>query len=136
MIFKSENLIWTQHSLAKLKQYRLAASRVLRVLRHPKRREVGVAENTVASMQPAGTSKHPYEIWVMTNQVSNPKSSKKTSRLASATTDARSKNNDLFTARSQKIRIISAWRYPDVSPIHEPPPIPEEVWEEINKSGK
>ncbi len=66
MIFlKNDNLIWIQYSLTKLKQYRFSASRVMRVFRHPKRREVGVAENIVACMQPAGSKKRPYEIWVM-----------------------------------------------------------------------
>jgi hypothetical protein len=32
-----------------------------------------------------------------------------------------------------KTRIISAWRYPGVSPLREPPPIPEEVWEILRK---
>ncbi len=115
IFFKSDNLIWTQHSLAKLKQYRLSASRVLRVLRHPKRREIGVAENTVACMQPAGTTKNPYEIWVMYQQKLKVKSEK--------------------LKVNPKITIISAWRYPGVSPIGEPPPIPDEVWEEIKRSG-
>jgi len=112
LFFKSENLIWTQHSLAKLKQYRLSASRVLRVLRHPKRREIGVAEKTVACMQPAGTGKNPFEIWVMYFLVASRKSP------------------------VAKIKIISAWRYPGVSPIGEPPPIPDEVWEELGKSDE
>ncbi len=33
--------------------------------RFPKRLEVGVAPDTTAGMQPAGSKKHPYEIWVM-----------------------------------------------------------------------
>jgi hypothetical protein len=129
MIFSSDNLIWTQHSLAKLKQYRLSASRVLRVLRHPKRKEIGVAENTMACMQTAGTTKNSYEIWVMTTQISNPKSETRNSKQIQNTKIQNSK-------RSQKIKIISAWRYPGVSPIGEPPPIPEELWEELNKSDK
>ena len=117
MIFlKSDNLIWTQHSLAKLRQYRLSSSRVMRVLRHPKRREVGVAENTVACMQTAGSTKHPHEIWVMFQQKS---------LMANGKSQIAWKNKE--------ITIISVWRYPGVSPIHEPPPIPEEVWELLKK---
>jgi len=121
MVFlpKSENLEWTQHSLAKLRQYRLSASRVLRVLRHPKRKEIGVAENTVACMQPAGSGKHPYEIWVMYQQKKENIKNKKEKKI--------------YSERSRRVTIISAWRYPGVSPIHEPPPIPEEVWEILNK---
>jgi hypothetical protein len=110
---KSENLQWTQHSLRKLRQYNLSVSRVKRVLRHPKRREVGIAPDTAACMQPAGSGKHPYEIWVMYQQKGKSQKSKGKS--------------------DGKITIISAWRYPGVSPIHEPPPIPEEVWEILTK---
>lgn len=102
---RSENILWTSHSLQKLRQYNLSASRIMRVLRHPKRREVGIAPETIASMQPAGSEKNPYEIWVMYVR------GKKTGNL----------------------RIISAWRYPGVSPVHEPPPIPDEVWEILRK---
>ena len=126
LFFKSENLIWTQHSLAKLKQYRLSASRVLRVLRHPKRREVGVAENTVACVQAAGTGKHPYEIWVMWC-------------LASARDKARGSDKKIKKIKfdlNRKTIIISAWRYPGISPVHEPPPIPDDVWEVLRKMKK
>jgi hypothetical protein len=40
-----------------------------------------------------------------------------------------------FRNLNSKIIIISAWRYPGVSPIHEPPPIPEEVWEILQKEN-
>ncbi len=99
-----------------MRQYRLSESRVKRVLRFPKRLEVGVAPETVAGMQPAGSKKHPYEIWVMwTNSKSQIANSKAK-----------------FNAR-QKTTIISTWRYPGTSPIHEPPPIPEDVWEIVRK---
>ena len=38
-----------------------------------------------------------------------------------------------FLLDKEAIKIISAWRYPGVSPIHEPPPIPDDVWEIIEK---
>ena len=66
-------------------------------------------------MQPAGSAKHPYEIWVMT-QTSN--------------------SNNQKTSSKPKVKIISAWKYPGVSPINAPPPIPAEVWEELGISGK
>lgn len=107
LLSKSKDLVWTQHSLKKLRQYNLSVSRIKRVLRFPKRKEIGVAPQTVASMQQAGSKKHPYEIWIMYQQK---------------------------VKSSGKITIISAWRYPGISPIHEPPPIPEEVWEILNKN--
>jgi len=126
LLSRTENLIWTQHSLHKLRQYNLSVSRIKRVLRHPKRKEVGVAPDTVAVMQPAGTPKHPYEIWAMYQQKLKVKSEK--SRLRQGFGGQVKVKND------GRITIISAWRYPGVSPIHEPPPIPEEVWEILNKN--
>ncbi|MFH0852444.1 MAG: hypothetical protein V1845_02490 [bacterium] len=122
LFFNSREIIWTQHSLRKLRQYNLSASRIKRVLRFPKRKEVGVAENTVACMQPVGSAKHPYEIWVMYQL-----------RLTAKQIPITKKQ---FPNKKEKITIISAWRYPGISPIHEPPPIPEEVWEELERQPK
>lgn len=84
-IAKPKTLFWTRHSKEKMRFYNLSESRVKRILRAPKRIEEGVAPDTVAMMQVAGTPKNPYEIWVM---VENEKTQKK---------------------------IISAWRYPGQS---------------------
>lgn len=65
--------------------YNLSESRIKRILRAPKRIEEGVAPETVAMMQPAGTLKNPYELWAM---IENEKTQKK---------------------------IISVWRYPGKS---------------------
>lgn len=115
----SQGVYWTEHSRIKMRQYRLSESRVKRVLRFPKRLEMGIAPDTVAGMQPAGSKKHPYEIWVMwtdsKSQIANSKSK--------------------FNV-GQKIKIISTWKYPGTSPVHEPPPIPDDVWEIIAKEKK
>lgn len=66
----------------KMQFYALTESRVKRILRAPKRIEEGVADGTVAMMQPAGSTRNPYEVWVMV-QDSN-----------------------------MKRKIISAWKYP------------------------
>lgn len=116
---EQRNLYWTEHSRIKMRQYRLSESRVKRVLRFPKRREEGIAPSTIAGMQPAGSKKHPYEIWVMW------------SLDAVRDKAGRSKFN-----LNKKTTIISAWRYPGISPVHEPPPIPEDVWEIIRKEKK
>lgn len=113
-----ENLYWTNHVRRKMTQYHLSESRVKRVLRHPSRREVGVADDTVAGMQPAGSPKHPYEIWVMWTVKGR---------------DKKEKIKMKFNF-GKKMTIISAWRYPGISPVHEPPPIPEEVWEILKKT--
>ncbi len=85
-------LLWTNHSRAKMRQYKLSESRVKRVLNRPERIEEGIADKTVALMQRAGTLKHPYEIWVMAQD----------------------------TAKKRKI--ISAWRYPGKTRPGEPLP--------------
>lgn len=105
----------------KMRQYRLTESRVKRVLRYPKRLEEGVAEDTVAGMQPAGSQKHPFEIWVM---------------WAQKVKSQKSKFKSKFNPDAQKITIISAWRYPGTSPLREPPPIPDDVWEELRQIKK
>lgn len=79
---KSKKLHWTSHSRYKMAFYKLSEGRIKRILRLPKRVERGIASDTVAMMQPSGTVKNPYEVWVMVQDVS-----------------------------SQR-KIISAWRYP------------------------
>jgi len=55
---------WTMHVVSKMKQYNLSESRVKRVINNPKRKEEGIAPNTIAVMQP-NSSKHTYEFWAM-----------------------------------------------------------------------
>jgi len=103
VLAKEEKVFWTQHSKAKLRQYRLSEKRVLRVLRKPERREEGIAPGTIASMQIAGTKKRPTEIWTMYVILRKPKGTK----------------------------IISAWRYPGVSQKRGPVPVPEDILAEL-----
>ncbi|MEK7163079.1 MAG: hypothetical protein AAB696_02210 [Patescibacteria group bacterium] len=66
MILKSaREILWTKHAQSKMRFYGLSKQRVRRVLHSPKRTEEGIAPNTAAMMQVAGSEKHPYEIWVM-----------------------------------------------------------------------
>lgn len=103
-----EDTCWTLHSIEKMKQYGLSEQRIRRVLRVPKRVEEGVAPNTIAAMQPASyTSKNQTEIWVMYQKLGIVKG----------------------VLKKPKIRIISTWRYPGVSPKGRVPEIPEEVWD-------
>jgi len=96
--------IWTKHSIKKMQFYNLSENRLKRVLRNPNRKEKGIAPETLAIMQRTGTKKHPTEIWMM-YQVIKPK----------------------------KMRIISAWRYPGITPKGQEIPIPEDVLEELEK---
>lgn len=101
----SDKYEWTNHVFGKMIFYRLAESRIIRVLRNPKRIEEGIAPGTIAVMQPAGTNR-PSEIWVMYQEL----------------------------GRGKK-RIITAWRYPGVSPIRDQIWIPEDIVLELKKEG-
>ena len=81
----NKDLLWTSHARAKMRYYGLSEARVKRVMHTPKRIEEGIVTGTIAMLQPAGSKKHPYEIWVMI--VETPK----------------------------KRRVISAWRYPGIT---------------------
>lgn len=101
-----KNILWTNHVKGKIIYYQLSDKRIKRVLRNPNRIEKGIADNTLAVMQIAGTKKHQTEIWVMYQTIKS-------------------------KIKGQKIRIISAWRYPGTSPKREPPPIPEDALAEL-----
>jgi hypothetical protein len=100
---------WTKHSEKKIKFYNLSKQRLKRVLLKPYRIEEGIAPNTLALMQPAKIKKDgkrktwKQEIWIMIQ-----------------------KDQDL-------IKIISAWRYPGISP--QTNPIPKEIIDELKKEG-
>lgn len=127
-----ENYHWTDHVKRKIRQYGLSESRIKRVLRHPNRVEIGVAEDTMAGMQPAGSKKHPFEIWVMWAQKRKGKKEKKSPHPNPLFEKERGQKGINFTF-DDKVVIISAWRYPGISPLREPPPIPDDVWEELQK---
>jgi hypothetical protein len=101
-----EKYSWTNHVGRKMMYYGLSADRVKRVIRSPNRSEKGIASNTIGVMSPYGTSpggRQPYkgEVWVM------------------------------YANRGKKKIIITAWRYPGVSPIREAIPIPADILEEL-----
>jgi len=103
-----EKTVWTKHVKDKMRFYGLSESRLRRVFSNPKRKETGIAPNTTAIMQATGSAKHPTEIWLMYQIISQ-----------------KSK------VKSQKLRIITAWRYPGISPTKEPPPIPDDIIQEL-----
>ena len=111
---------WTNHSLMKMKYYGLSQQRVKRVIKSPDRIEEGIVEKTIASMQPTSTKIKDgkkiwnQEIWVM-YQISKSKDKRTESKV------------DLL--KTKKIKIISAWKYPGMSPKNNP--IPEDILREI-----
>ena len=103
---------FTRHAEYKMQQYGLSGQRVRNVIRNPKRTEKGIVPRTIAVMQPVSIRKEngketwKQEIWVMFLE------GKKGSLLEPATR-----------------KIISAWRYPGVSPKRDP--IPEDILREL-----
>ncbi len=75
-----------------MRQYRLSEARIRRILHTPKRIEEGIAAKTIAMMQSAGSPKHPYELWVMVQDIGS------------------------------KRKVISTWRYPGVTKAGQPLP--------------
>lgn len=99
---------WTRHVKQKMIFYGMPASLIKRIIRHPHRTEEGIAPGTIAVMQKAKT-KQAQEYWVMYADVKKP---------------------------SKKKRIITAWRYPGVSPVREKAPIPQDILEELELLGE
>lgn len=110
---------FTAHSQFKMMQYGLSEQKVKSVIRNPKRREVGIVPKTVAVMQPVSMKKvegketWKQEIWVMFI--------------------LRNQTKISTMLGQQNIRIISAWRYPGISPKRNP--IPLEILREL-ESGE
>lgn len=122
----NERYHWTLHSIEKMKYYGLSEQKVLGIIRRPQRKEEGIVKNTVAVMQPVspkldekGKKIWKTEIWAM-YQIKKNRDRKKLTDLKKL----------LF---KDQIKIISAWRYPGVSPEHNP--IPEDILREISESG-
>ncbi|PJE51592.1 MAG: hypothetical protein COV29_00325 [Candidatus Yanofskybacteria bacterium CG10_big_fil_rev_8_21_14_0_10_36_16] len=109
----NEKYKWTNHVKDKMVYYGISESLIKRVVRHPHRTEEGVATGTTAVMQKA-TSKTPQEIWVMYQENKNLK---------------RKIQNEI--PLTNKKTIISAWRYPGISPVGKAIPIPDEILAEL-----
>jgi hypothetical protein len=121
----NERYLWTQHSIMKMQFYGLSEQKVLGIIRRPKRKEEGIVKNTIAVMQPVsakvnakGETTWKTEIWAMYQVRKNAKNKK----LAGL--------QKIFS--TEQVKIISAWRYPGVSPKNNP--IPEDILREISES--
>jgi len=113
----SERFCWTNHAFSKMLQYGLSEARIKRVLNNPKRKEMGIAPNTVAVMQP-NSSKHSYEIWAMYQIIQKSKFKNQNSKISDT---------------GRKFKIITAWKYPGKSPVNGPIPVPAEIFEELSQ---
>lgn len=127
---------FTLHSQYKMRQYGLSEQKIRSVIRNPKRREVGIMPRTVAVMQPVSMKKiegkevWKQEIWVMF-VVKNQES-----RIRNQEREQKQEKKGIHDSRfiihnsaNRQIRIISAWRYPGVSPRRNP--IPDEILREL-----
>jgi hypothetical protein len=127
----NEKYSWTLHSIKKMMHYGLTPQRVVRVINNPERKEEGIVPGTVAVMQTIGAKKKT-EIWVMYIERS------KINKIKVKNFDDSFKevedmvNIGLGKDKTHK-KIITAWRYPGVSPIRGEVPVPEDVLEELNK---
>ncbi|KKT82576.1 MAG: hypothetical protein UW79_C0004G0033 [Candidatus Yanofskybacteria bacterium GW2011_GWA2_44_9] len=106
--------------------YGLSPDRVKRTIRNPKRVEEGVAENTIAVMSAGTNPKKPSEVWVM---YAAPKARAKSPKLKVEGSDSK------FKIQNSQFIVISAWRYPGVSPIGKAIPIPADILEELKSEG-
>jgi hypothetical protein len=114
---------WTEHVKFKMRFYGLSEQKILGVISKPKRKENGIVEKTIAVMRPispkiiSGKEVWKQEIWVMYQ-----KKNKKKKTICQSLDKILEKN---------PLKIISAWRYPGVSPKKNP--IPEEILRELSE---
>jgi hypothetical protein len=122
---KNDKYFWTEHSKFKMRQYGLSPQRVARVIRNPERMEIGIVKNTIAVMQPTSIKYKNFkkiwsqEIWAMyqNSVIQNPQS------------ENSKKFKKSMKLEVKKLKIISVWRYPGISPRNNP--IPREIIREI-----
>ncbi|MCR4323080.1 MAG: DUF4258 domain-containing protein [Candidatus Azambacteria bacterium] len=107
-----EKLTWTMHIVQKMMYYGISEGLVRRVINTPTRVEEGVAPGTTAVMQPTG-GKHKKEVWVMYQPLKVKTKSGK-----------------------PKLHVITAWRYPGVSPVRSAIPIPHDILLELIGGGE
>jgi len=111
---------WTEHVKFKMRFYGLSEQKVLGVISGPKRKEEGIVEKTIAVMKPVspkivgGKEIWKQEVWVMYQK------------------KCKNQKAKIKILERNPLKIISAWRYPGVSP--EKNPIPEEILRELSES--
>ena len=144
---------FTRHAEYKMRQYGLSMQKIKSVIRSPKRREEGIVPRTVAVMQPVSVKKvetgkparpgdpgrsggetWKQEIWVMYQlRKSETISIRQLADQIPISKKIRNPKSEIHNSSNQRIRIISAWRYPGISPKRNP--IPEDILREL-ESGE
>jgi hypothetical protein len=122
---------WTNHVKEKMIYYGISSALIKRIVRFPKRKEEGIAPGTTAVMQPRGSVKTPQEIWVMYQPIGKKPIGKSQTSNPPEGKPLVSYGAGKFQIEGEKRRIISAWRYPGVSPVGKKIPIPDEILQEL-----
>lgn len=134
---------WTNHIKNKMLFYGLSEQKVKSVFSSPKRKEEGIAPDTVAAMQSSRGKKKPEEIWVMYRSLREPQTN------ADGTQTNAEKNNGQrgiilrksafgqrkSAMRGTRILMISAWRYPGITKPGKTFQVPEHILEELEAEG-
>ncbi len=129
-----DTYVWTKHAEWKMKYYSLSKQKVLGIIRRPERVERGIVTDTIAVMQPVspklvdGKKMWKQEIWSM-YQMKKPRSSK---QLKQDQVNAKLERVRAVLNGGRQIRIISAWRYPGMSPKNRA--LPEAIVREIEEA--
>ena len=125
--------IFTQHATFKMKYYGLSKQKINNVVRRPDRMEGGIAgHGTVAVMQAVSPKVHDgkklwkQEIWVLYQKKSAVKPSE---NIQKSSNEAIARLQQLLQ-KNESLNIISAWRYPGMSPKNNP--IPDDILQEID----
>ncbi len=127
----TKQFFWTKHVLEKMRYYGLSVQKVLGVINRPIRKEEGIVKNTIAVMQPIspkikdGKKTWKQEIWCMYQK------KRKTRNVERETENANPTLILPLGRGGEQMKIISAWRYPGVSPKKNP--IPEEILREASE---
>ncbi len=129
----TDRYYWTGHAKLKMRHYGLSAQRIKRVLLRPMRTEEGIAEKTIAVMQPQSTRRSENgekdwksEIWVMYRM--KLKNFKKNFGGVKVDNDSKEMPGGF---KSEQTVIISAWRYPGKTKEGEG--LPEGILNEIGE---
>jgi len=119
---------WTSHVKMKMRYYGLSEQRIKNIIRRPLRTEEGIAQKTIAVMQPQSTTRDKAtgekvwkaEVWVMYQLAAETQK-----KIDIAVPD---KLAGIFAPRT-KVKIISAWRYPGKTKPGEG--LPDHIMDEI-----
>ena len=114
----TKRFVYTRHSEYKMREYSLSRQKVEGVIRRPYRTETGIVPKTVAVMQPVspkvvdGEMVWKQEVWVLYQKQSTNSRQQKTTE--------RDDPLRYLSTGDRCLKIISAWRYPGVSPAGNP----------------